>query len=122
LRHASAISLLAAICLSLIAPAVFAGAETNLPACCRRNGAHHCAMATDDSISATQTSFQPVKPCPSFPVGAAVSGGSVAFLGDSTTNFALTVSHPSKRLQPQAFYRISFSRSCRQRGPPAILS
>jgi hypothetical protein len=122
-RGASAISLLMAICFSLIAPAVFANPESNLPACCRRNGAHQCAIAMDGSATTTQPSFQPIRQrCPSFPIATAEPGGGAAFLRNSTTNFPLTVSHRSNRFQTEAFYRISFSRSRQKRGPPTVLS
>jgi len=115
--------LLAAICFSLIAPLAFVDADSNLPACCRRSGAHHCAMAMDGSTSATQPSFQSIRQrCPLFPAAAAACGGACTFLDDRTTNFALTVTHRSNRLQTEAFYRISFSRTRQKRGPPAILS
>jgi len=123
MRRASAISVVAAICFSLIAPLAFVSPESNLPACCRRHGAHHCAMAMDASASTTQPSFRPVlQRCPSFPIATATSGGACAFVKDSTTPFALAVSHPSKRPQTEAFYGISFSRSRLKRGPPALLS
>src|SRR5215467_14052504 len=44
MRRLVAILAVAWLSISLIAPMLFAaGAESNLAACCRRNGQHHCA-------------------------------------------------------------------------------
>jgi hypothetical protein len=122
-RRASAISLLAAICFSLIAPLAFADPESNLPECCRRSGAHHCSM-TDDAASADGTHFQSIATkCPAFPVAtAAPFSPDVALLKGSGAIFAAVVSHPSIHFQTEARYRVSFSRSRQKRGPPTILS
>jgi len=43
LRRISAFLLLAVFSFGLLAPAFAAGADSNLPSCCRRAGRHHCA-------------------------------------------------------------------------------
>jgi len=121
-RRVSAISVLVAIAYSIIAPFAFAQAESNLPACCRRNGAHRCGMTGSDSGNGP--AFQSVAPkCPLFPVSPAVPmGGFVALLRNSGAIFAAFVSHPSIQVQTEARSRVSFNRSRQKRGPPAILS
>src|SRR5213082_915167 len=65
MRRLWATLLLAVIGFALIGPALLAAsADTNLPACCRRDGKHHCATPA----SSNGPSIQPVR-CASFPVG-----------------------------------------------------
>lgn len=122
MRRASAISLLLAICFSTLAAPAFAADDSNLPQCCRRNGEHHCDMATEDAARVDGTSFQSIRMrCPAFPVAnfAPVSPY-VAFLNDSIAIFASVVSHPSIHIQTEARYRVSFNRSRQKRGPPCL--
>ena len=44
MRRAFALLLLAVIGSPMITPLLFAGARAELPACCRRDGKHHCGM------------------------------------------------------------------------------
>ena len=62
-----------------------ANAETRLPACCRRHGAHHCAM---DSIPGQAASnsipiFQAPAHCPEYPSGVPASVGQLHALAVS---------------------------------------
>jgi hypothetical protein len=121
-RRASAISVLSAILLSLIAPALLADAESNLPSCCRRNGKHHCSMSTDGSSSGPSYRVAGMQ-CPSFPVPTtAPAGFAIALPGRSAAIFAELLQHPAIHPQSEARYRVSFSRSRQKRGPPAIFS
>jgi hypothetical protein len=115
---------LAAIGFSLIAPGLSLDAESNLPGCCRRNGAHHCTMNTDEAASNSAMSPQAIRQtCPSFPVAVTLLARfDVATLRPSAAIFAALLSHPSIQFQTEARYRVSFSRSHQKRGPPAILS
>lgn len=63
MQRACATLLLALFSFLLGAPVLFADADANLPACCRRLGRHHCAMPSE------QTSAPAVKsaPCSFFP-------------------------------------------------------
>ena len=66
MRRLLATLLLTIFSYSLISPALFASdADSKLPACCRRNGAHRCAM----SMNQSGQSSGPVRAgrCPSFP-------------------------------------------------------
>ncbi len=128
MRLGSAISLLAAIVYSLIAPAAYADPDSNLPACCRRNGVHHCMMrgmmnqgAAADASSAVQA-IRP--PCPYFPAAGAVAPGCsrVALPGASQAIFAALSHHPAVAAQTEARYRVSFSRARHKRGPPSPIS
>lgn len=123
MRRASALSVLAAIGYLLIAPLTLASPESNLPACCRRAGAHHCAMAAEAAPS-TGPAFQPVpSKCPFFPAAVTTPvAGSVTLSGNAVLRFGLLVSHPAAQAPTEARGRICFSRSHQKRGPPLNLS
>jgi hypothetical protein len=123
-RRASTFALLAAIGFSLIAPGVLLDAASDLPACCRRNGAHHCTMNLDEAAANSVMSVQAIRQiCPSFPVAiASPTCANLALPRPSAAVFAALLSHPSIQSQTEAHYRVSFSTSHQKRGPPAILS
>jgi hypothetical protein len=123
-RRSWAILLLAVFSFSLIAPAVFAGADTKLPACCARGGKHHCnPMSTADTHgSPSGTVFQAARQqCVYYPKGGAVPVHSYAALRESSQAFFASIqSHPAVHAQTEARYRISFNRSRQKRGPPVL--
>jgi hypothetical protein len=94
--------------------------EARLPACCRRHGAHHCAMGAEDSTTAHFSGpgrfLTAPSSCPRFP----------GFAPASTAAFAL-VQSPLPALHAQAHSPIaeqaaahrSQPRTQADRGPPA---
>jgi hypothetical protein len=121
MRRIFASLLLAVFSFPLIAPAMLASAESSLPACCRRNGKHGCAMpsaaASTGAVSLLATR------CSMFPSGSpAPAAGFVAVLRSSDAIFAAIVSHPAIHVQTEAIGRVSFSRASQKRGPPVVLS
>jgi hypothetical protein len=122
MRRALASFLLLVFSFPLIAPAVYADAQSNLPECCRRAGNHRCAMTMDETSPAQGVAFRTIRPrCPLYP-GALASpmGPYVAVLKSSSAIFGAVVSHPAIQLQTEAGYRISLGRSAQKRGPPAL--
>ena len=119
----SAILLLVQITLSLIAPALFAGSDVNLPACCRKDGKHHCAMSDSDA-AVPGALIQGVKAkCPAFPKGeAAPVSSNAGVLIHLKAHVAAIISYPAAAAQAETLYRVSFSRSSQKRGPPSLLS
>jgi hypothetical protein len=119
MRRAAVISLLAAISYSLIAPLALAVPESNLPACCRRSGAHHCAMA-EEASPATGPALQPApQKCPLFPPATTTPGRvDIGSTKNAGASFTAIVSHLSTQPQAEAHCRVSFSRSHQKRGPP----
>jgi hypothetical protein len=69
LRRFSAILLLFVFGLSLLSPLFGADAESSLPACCRKAGKHHCAMAgsNDSQNSPSGAGWRSNGRCPSYP-------------------------------------------------------
>jgi hypothetical protein len=123
MRRALASLLLAIFSVPLIAPALSADAELNLPECCRRGGKHHCAMMMDQA-PVTGVSLRSIQPrCPLYPGAPATPAGEfVAVLKSSRTIFGAAASHPAICVRTKAGYRVSFSRSSQKRGPPVVLS
>jgi hypothetical protein len=114
--------LLALFSFSLISPALLADADSNLPACCRRAGLHHCSL-TSQRTASTGPSLHATR-CPNFPgVRAVPAPGKLAGLArTSQAVFASLVSHPAAHAQTEARYRISYSRAGQKRGPPSLVS
>lgn len=123
MRRALAIFLMVGFSLPLIAP-LFASAyaESSLPACCRRDGKHHCMMA-EAMGQAPSRDRTVTEKCPYAPfagvalmiphamaaayhrVATAGPAGQAAIVGDAL-----------------AGYRISADRTRLKRGPPSFLS
>ena len=126
MRRVPAILLVFVFSFSLIAPALFVDAESNLPACCRRDGKHHCGMMARDMAAAPSSglAIDALRTrCPFFPNGGAVLPHSgAALLATSQPAGVSIVSQIAAPAQAEAGYRISFSRSHHKRGPPSLLS
>jgi len=126
MRRVPAILLVFVFSFSLIAPALFADGDSNLPACCRRDGKHHCGMMDRDMADAPSTgpsvdAFR-VK-CPFFPTGGAtVPECGPALMAASDGADVSVACHMAERAQADAGYRISLDCSHQKRGPPSLLS
>ena len=93
--------------------------ETNLPACCRRNGSHHCAMADQAERSSGSKANAIQERCPSYPGAATVPAFSLhAVPSPSRAHYAEIVGHSANLPQKHALYRLSLDRSRQKRGPP----
>ena len=120
MRRSLAISLLLFFSLSLIAPLVAPeAAEASLPACCRRDGKHHCAMSDIGAQQGKRVSIVAEK-CPYAPAAPVAFHLSVFSSPANDSVFAALVSHPAVHAQTAAQYRISFDRSRQKRGPPTL--
>jgi hypothetical protein len=118
MRRTLASLLLVLVSYTLIAPALLADAASMLPACCRRDGKHHCAMMDPGQPSQDGPGLSALRmKCPSFPKGVttrppsvvpAVAGLNQAQRIDSWTALSAIENVPS------AF----FLHSPHKRGPP----
>lgn len=117
MRRLLAILLLAAFGLPTVAPllAQTQDADRNLPACCRRNGAHHCAMSM-----AAQNSNSPTVSgrCPAFPQPAAVANLIPAAFFATHPGIKLPITTQSAVTRAETQRRISRERTRHTRGPP----
>src|SRR5450631_1278824 len=121
MRSTWAIMLVVLLSLSLIGPALLAGAVSQTPECCTRLGKHHCSMpsAGERQDSSGSAINRVGERCPYYSVGRAVPAhGKAPLPRAAQMNFALVIHHPSGRPQTEARYRISFSRTAQKRGPP----
>lgn len=104
--------------LSPLALLVKSDSESNLPACCRRDGKHHCAMmAAATEPSGKRFQARP-EACP-FRSNFASTSATVSVVPRSAAvGFAELLSHPTAHEQKLAKLRISEIGSRLKRGPP----
>ena len=124
-RRALSTVLLLLFSLPLISPlfALAADSGVNLPACCRRNGAHHCARtihSTESSSSGFAVSAIPQQ-CPAYPAVVTPARHGDLALHTAALIFAGIVSHPTVKTQIQARARVALDISRQKRGPPTKL-
>jgi hypothetical protein len=124
-RRVLTFTLLLLFSLPLISPllALTASSDANLPACCRRNGVHHCtSMTRSPQLPGSETSLSAIpQHCPAYPaVITQVRHGDLSFHAASLI-FAGIVSHPSVKTQTLARARVALDSSCQKRGPPSHL-
>lgn len=124
LRKLLAITLLVLLGQPFVQPLLAwnATSEANLPACCRRNGRHHCMMSMAERRQLASRDLQFEAPSERCPYRQAIAGpvlhgrsllppvGQAIFVGLS--------SHPAVAVQTESKLRISRNRSRRKRGPP----
>jgi hypothetical protein len=101
---------------SLLAPALVASdTDSKLPACCRRDGKHHCTQATGSGFHAAR--------CTNFPSVNAVPASQAAGLpGLSKSTLVTLVVQPVNSSRIEARSRISYSQAGQKRGPPVLFS
>jgi len=127
MRRILAISLLAMFLLPTAMPLFALGTkdpDANLPACCRRNGKHHCMMSMEmmqAMLSGTQVRAVPMK-CPLFPRTLNTAQHNQLSTRAAALIFAELVSHPALHLQTEARARVARDCARQKRGPPALLS
>jgi hypothetical protein len=123
MRRALVTLLLALFGFSLISPAVLASdPESNLPACCRRDGKHHCAMMAMQSGSPSGSTLQTAR-CSSFPsAGAIPATPAVSLPGLSQSVFTGFFTYSVGFRATETVCLSSYSRTGQKRGPPAKIS
>jgi len=108
--------------LSLIVPLLQANEESNLPACCRRAGAHGCNLRSARYGDPSVPGYQASAPrCPYYP-GSASTSQLGAYLPPVVRIHAR---NHVNRLAPQSFqsfHPASVRRAQSERGPPPIQS
>jgi hypothetical protein len=98
--------------------------EANLPACCRRNGKHHCMMSAAErsQVLDSEPGFR-VQPeqCPYTPVAMMGAHHSFDLMPVSSRQliYAELVSHPADTAQTESKFRIARDRARGKRGPPS---
>jgi hypothetical protein len=126
-RRISALLLLVLNSLLLTVPvAVAANTKSpEIPACCRRDGKHKCAMTVKPVAGAGNTLAMVSDVCPCCPKGsvqASVTTADAAFTPERTAFYLPVFALESGLPQTLARQRISEHRAWRKRGPPASTS
>ncbi len=121
MRRISAILLLVAFSLPLIAVPL-QDSDSNLPACCRRAGMHHCSMGHANSGSTTGPALESGA-CPYFPTTASVCAfAKIALPGVTSTPPSLHSDLSAAPIRSHVRVSTSPDDSNRKRGPPSLLS
>lgn len=113
--------ILLVVTLSAPLMAAFFASSESLPACCRRNGKHHC-MSRVPVAPGVPAFATPKQGCPYFPQSAPAPHSPDLYSHPAFTFYAAVVSHPTSHAQTEARSRISLSRSHQKRGPPSLVS
>lgn len=117
-RRIPAILLLTVFSVSLSVPALPAGNDSNLPACCRREGMHHCS--TPDTAS---TGASIVAVCPAFPkTGATPAHSKIAAVRPAVAIARQIGEQAAGPVRTLGLVHSWFARERQKRGPPALLS
>jgi hypothetical protein len=125
MRKLIAIALLAVFGLPFAYPlfALTPKSEGNLPACCRRNGQHHCmmSMAERNRLESHESAFSaPLEKCPYCPAAILSIHHPAGFVPPSEqVIYAGLAGHPAGVAQAECKRRISADRARGKRGPPA---
>jgi hypothetical protein len=129
MRRLLSILLFWATLFPMVAPALTTGAmgQSTLPACCRRDGKHHCMMSPEaralllgESTGAMRVGTPPEQ-CP-YRQHSLVVAHLKTFTSPAATQAAFLLHEPSAIAQAECLRRISFDRSRQKRGPPSLLS
>ena len=122
LRRNLALLLLAVMISPIVALLLASSPESNLPACCRRNGKHHCAIMSPEPERSSRPSLYACR-CPEYPNLSFLSGSRLVYFALSrNASFSPPVPRPTIALSARSFDVERFSRSSQKRGPPTVLS
>jgi hypothetical protein len=121
LKRLSAILLLVLIGLTPIVPGFGSDTATNLPACCRRAGKHHCSMPDDQPGSGSATGFRANGRCAQYPPVVLSQREQIlskipALDSVSAASGSFEIARPQERLCPHA----TLSAAHLKRGPPSF--
>ena len=121
MRRGTSILLLAIFVLGSL-PAALGDNEASLPACCRRNGAHHCSMSR--LRAAILASGQPIisapSTCPSYPGESALTTAPLYGIAPAAAAELALPTTPHTPAAPCAAARVSAARTRPSRAPPAL--
>lgn len=110
--------------LPLIAPAFTSGPDdASLPACCRRNGKHHCIMYRMMMGEDSSPYHVVTEKCPYSPFAGVALMLPHAFVSHSAPAVDGSPTGPAAVIrEAEAGYRIALDRARHKRGPPRILA
>jgi hypothetical protein len=120
MRRLAAILLVAWFSFSLIGPVVLAAdAQSNLSACCRRNGQHHCTASSQGLGS--RAGWRAAR-CPAFPAAKALPAARQAIAPAHAPAAAASLpTYPVVPVRSAVLRRTGYDRTGQKRGPPLFL-
>ncbi len=118
------LALLAAFHAVPVLHAVTSEPESELPACCRTHGKHHCAMSVREASQVIDArsgkhAFAPPATCPSFPDYSAATNTAPQAIPSPAVSLPSLLAHPRSPISNRAAARMSQIRTRVGRGPPA---
>jgi hypothetical protein len=122
MRRGLSISLMLLFCFGPLAGAFQAGSEQSLPACCRRHGAHHCAMSAESlarMASGSGPAFSAPTHCPHYPSALAASVQPASALAAAAFCAPALLVKPHRAVAGRIAARPSPTHTHAGRGPPA---
>ena len=120
LRRRSAILLLALFSFSLLSPVIVSAQGANVPACCRRDGKHHCSTSMSGGDSESSASFQANSKCPLYPGVVLLPASSIAAQTPPTASLAIPDNGESLPVEHRReSLRILRGSAHYKRGPPS---
>jgi hypothetical protein len=122
MRRSTAISQVLLL-LAFYAAPLLAGSSTALPACCRRDGAHHCAMqpqTAGNQTASSQTAFSSPVHCPYRFTAIVLTHVTKLFLNQGSTTAFLSSSREVVYRDIAGHVPALFAVALDNRGPPAL--
>jgi hypothetical protein len=124
MRRLLSLVLLLAFGLPVVAPALGQTADdaSSLPACCRRNGAHHCSMKMQQrqTLQHGRQVVEVSAKCPCCPGTAASLHHELLAFTDAPTVTSARLTQPARLRQTEAWARIALAGARHKRGPPSV--
>ncbi len=98
--------------------------DSALPACCRRHGAHHCAMSMEQAAAVAQSLsgnavLTAPATCPAFPGYDAATSSAPQAIAAAPISLPALLAQPHSSAAGRAAARLSQIRTRVSRGPPA---
>lgn len=125
MRRAFSIFLVLFFSLGPLTTTLEASDDARLPACCRRHGAHHCAMSMDAALRLAEAAFgksflAAPSTCPAFPVSAAATAPAPQALAAASASLPALLAHSHSPAAARAAALLSQVRTRSGRAPPAF--
>jgi|SRR3954447_569821 hypothetical protein len=97
-------------------------ADPRVPACCRRDGKHHCGMTESEANQPEKNFRQAHSSCPYRTAFLTVSHSVGLYPPATARLYAALISHPAIHAQVTANLLVAASRSHQKRGPPSVIN
>jgi hypothetical protein len=105
----------------LILPVFLSSKNLTVPACCRKDGKHHCMMHPAQVYDSGPSVSSITTKCPCCPHFTLASGMHSFAASTAEAVYSGLIRHPAVTPQTEANYRVSYDRSRQKRGPPSLI-